>query len=442
YGVSKGNILIINPDKAKAAKIDVIENDINERNDDLAEGSTAVRTPPQQDYSLVPSERRITQEYVVKADDDYPYTDSMDDSLFVQVPDTVNMAVILPFMLQLPEQNKNAQLFTEFYKGLMIAVDNFSSNTSGHHINLYAYDSAASNDTIASIMRRPEMARMSVIIGPDNEAQLKYISDYMTPGSVLFNVFNVRSSLWENNPSVMQANIPHSPMLEKAVSEFLNMYEEYTPVFIARIDGEADKDPFTSLLRQNLDNRGIAYEEIAFKNLLGAKDLEKLVPDSNYVFVPISGTRSEFAKFSEAIRKFGESRVTSSTRVFGYPDWITFRGEYFTRLCELEATIYTRFYYNENDPASVAFNNLYKETYGSDMLDAAPVQGVLGYDTGMYLLGLIKDYGTDFMSHLSPFTGLQSALDFTKNGNSGDVNNALLIVTFAPDGKIFKTTVE
>ena len=442
YGISNGNVLILNPEKAKAAQIKG-SNDNDADDDELADASTDMRTPPQQDYSLIPSERRISQMYVTKVEDnDGEYGDEVDptDGFALEAVDTVNMAVILPFMLDHIEQNKTAQLFTEFYKGLMLAVNKLETKHTGHHVNLYAFDSAASVDTIAAIMRRPEMRDMSVIIGPDNEAQLKYIADAMNPGTVLFNVFNVRSTLWESNPQVIQANIPHSPMLEKAVNEFFNMYGDYTPVFIARIDGEADKDPFTSMLKQKLDARGIAYEDIAFKNLLSTRDLEKLATDSNYVFVPISGSRSEFAKFSEAIRKFGESRVSSSTRVFGYPDWITFRGEYLTRLCELEATIYTRFYYDVKEPESRDFNELFKETYGCEMLDAAPVQGVLGYDTGIYLLGLLKDHGADFKSYLSPFNGLQSALDFS--GDAKNVNNALIIVTFTNGGNVIKTTLE
>ena len=60
----------------------------------------------------------------------------------------------------------------------------------------------------------------------------------------------------------------------------------------------------------------------------------------------------------------------------------------------------------------------------------------------MYLLGLLKDYGSEFMAHLSPFTGLQSSLDFSGDGSGGRANNALIIVTFANGGNIIKTTLE
>lgn len=429
YGVSNGQVLTINP----AATVE------NEEDSQL-------KTPI--DYSLDKSERRVSATKLVPVNDpveeNEPILPAYEDNeiTLTQDVDTVSMAVILPFMLHEGQQNKVAQLFAEFYKGLMLAVDSLDIVPASHHVQIYVYDSASSVDTITSIMRRPELRDVSLIIGPDNESHLQLIAESMSPTTTLYNTFNVRSELWHQNRHVVQANIPHAPMLEKAVNEFVTIYNRYTPVFIARIDGAADKDTFTSLLKQTLDKDGREYKEVTFRNLLSHSDLESLEMDSSYVFVPVSGSRAEFAKFSEAVRKFGEMRTSSSTRVWGYPDWITFRGEYFTRLCELEATIYTRFYYDDKESESQDFDALYKRTYGTGLMDAAPVQGVLGFDTGMYLLGLLKDYGKDFAMHLTPYIGLQNVLNFSTADNHGAVNDALMIVTFSPDGKTLKSTIE
>ena len=94
------------------------------------------------------------------------------------------------------------------------------------------------------------------------------------------------------------------------------------------------------------------------------------------------------------------------------------------------------------NPETVAVNELFKQVYGTEMLDAAPVQGLLGFDTGMYLISALKDYGKEFADHLGPYTGLQSVMNFEQKPGEGEVNNALLIVTFGPGGNVIKTTLE
>jgi len=428
YGVKAGDVLVVKAPGTTARDAET------EYGTPVAEPVSAVTAYDDDKYSLIPGERRISSEIVAMAgtpvDDDVKVYD-----------DTVNMAVILPFMLNGDDPGKNARLFIEFYKGFLLAADSLKSMP-GNHVNIYAYDSAASADSIAAIMRRPEMAGMDFIIGPDNEAHLQQIADGMMSSTRLYTTFNVRSDLYTSDARVVQANIPHSPMLGKAVDAFVDMYASYTPVFLSRIDGAADKDAFTSLLKQRLAADTVGYCEITFRNLLSHRDLDTLDVGRDYVFVPVSGSRAEFAKISEAITRFGNSRPDRSTRLFGYPDWITFRGEYLNRLCELEATIYTRFFADMNDTVTKSLCGKFADTYGTEMLDAAPVQGILGFDTGMYLLSKFKEYGRGFADHHGSYNGLQSAMNFIRRPGCGEVNDALLIVTFAPDGQTIRTVIE
>lgn len=426
YGVKGGDVLIIKPGVNGVVTADVGTDTTTLGSDDV-------------DYSLVRSEERITAQYVT------PLFNDEAEELDVAT-DTLSMAVMLPFMLSDADASKNSSLFIEFYKGLLLAVDSLRVMP-GNHINLYAYDTAASTDTIVAIMNRPEMRHMDVIIGPDNDAHLQLIAGLMSPETYLYNVFNVRSNLYATNSRVMQANIPHSSMLNKAVDAFSEMFATHTPVFVARIDGAADKDAFTSLLKQRLDKDSIAYRDVTFRNLLSHRDLDMLSRDLDYVFVPVSGARAEFAKISEAIRRFGESRPDRSTKVFGYPDWIIFRGEYLTRLRELEATIYTRFYADMTDYETMQIVEKFKQKYGSEMLDAAPVQGLLGFDTGKYLIELLKIYGREFGTNAGSYSGVQSVMNYVGRDTDGAdgggaYNDALIIVTFAPDSTVLKTIVE
>lgn len=77
------------------------------------------------------------------------------------------------------------------------------------------------------------------------------------------------------------------------------------------------------------------------------------------------------------------------------------------------------------------------------MVEAVPTQGILGYDTGMYIIrGLREKAATGVFP--ADFSGLQSELRLVRaNGpESGDqgglYNEALLLIHFLPGGSVEK----
>lgn len=420
FGVKAGEMLVTSasvPEKAVAQKPAT----------EAPAADTQIPAPVL-DYSLVPGENAISQQ---------TWTPVAEPA----ANDTAHMAVILPFMLADEEVNKTAQLFTEFYKGLLLAADSLSTMP-GRHIAIHAYDSEGSTDAVTAIMQRPEMASMDIIIGPDNETQLEAIAKAMGPETWLYTAFNMRNALNTTNPHVIQPNTPHNVMYDKAATSFLEYYKDYTPVFLSRIDGAADKDSFLALLRQRYSTQGVQPIDVTYKNLLSLSDLEGVPAESNIVFVPVSGSRSEFAKITDAIRAYGQGHPETSTRLFGYPEWITFRGDYYNRLCDLGAMIYTRFYAAPGDSETTAIENRFKGEWDSSMLDAAPVQGILGWDTGMYLLPALRRPAAEMAAALSESsTGVQNPYSIKAQKGQGPANSAIMFVMFGP-GTPIKTVIE
>lgn len=375
-------------------------------------------------YSLIPSENRLN--------------DRLETTYVPAEP--LNIAIILPFMLGEDEQSKTAQLFTEFYKGFLLAADSLST-PDNRQINIYAYDSAASADTIREIIRRPEFTTMNLIIAPDNEEHLRIIADGAHSDTYILNVFNARNELQNSYRNMIQTNIPHTAMYDKAIDGIRARYPDHTPVFLARIDGSADKDAFISRLKTRLDADSCEYLDITYRNLLSDKDLEQLPEGRDYIFIPVSGVRAEFAKITGSLKRLRERPEARSVVLFGYPEWITFRGDYYNRLGELNATIYTRFYANAGDHATEDFSKKYRLTYGTDMLDAVPNQGMLGFDTGMFAISALRDNGGDFHSSALSRQGLQNDYELSDENIPGLVNNSLLFVTFDDGGFISKVNL-
>lgn len=349
------------------------------------------------------------------------------------------VAVLLPFMLNEEQQSRATQLYTEFFRGMLMGADTLRNNYS-NPVELKFYDTEGSLETVKSILAKPELSDVNLIIAPDNAEQLEAIADYVDPDTWILNVFAVRNDLQSNHPNVIQANIPHTRMYDDAIGWFMEHYAGRTPVFISRNGGAADKNTFVLALQARLDEAGQNYRELKYDSALSAVDLEGIsAEDDRPVFVPVSGSKAEFATYISAIKELRSNALDrDSVSLFGYPEWVTFRGETFDDLCDMGATIYSRFLVNENDYSANDLKRRYKELYGSEMFAAVPTQGLLGYDVAQYAIAAMRAL-VDGQEILTRFTGVQNSLDLRRDNpgeDAGLVNDNLFILTFSPGGII------
>lgn len=351
----------------------------------------------------------------------------------------IHIAVILPFMLDGDAPGRQTQLYTEFYKGFLLAADTL--NLPGRApIRIHTYDSASNIDSVKAVMARPEMADMKLIISPDNAAQLAAIAEAAPQGAYVLNLFAVKDESYLKDPGMIQTNIPHDEMYERAIQGFIDRYDGFTPVIISRMDGKQDKAEFITELKSALSRRGIAYRTISYEAALGENDLEGFDPSAGpWVFVPVSGNRDEFTRFTAALKTFkGRAENPSAVQLFGYPEWSVFRGSQLSDLYDLQTSIYTRYAPVDKDPEAATLNKLFRTTYGGGLIEKQmPVLGILGYDTGkMVIEGLRTMAGQG--GELPPYSGIQSGVALARAGDGGYFNNALFIVTYNPERTIDK----
>ena len=126
---------------------------------------------------------------------------------------------------------------------------------------------------------------------------------------------------------------------------------------------------------------------------------------------------------------------------------MTFRGESFDEICGLEATIYSRFMANDSDFDTRRLKEQYKDTYGTEMFEAVPAQGILGYDIATFIVnGLREKEETGVFP--PEFDGVQSYWRLGWSGitnndatgepsaNGGLVNEALYFINYRPGGAV------
>lgn len=346
----------------------------------------------------------------------------------------ISVAVMLPFMLKEENPSKSAMRYTEFYKGFLIAVDSLRNN--GTPIHVTAYDTEGSVLNIKEALTDSAFRRHNAIIAPDNASQLAILAEYGRNNNVkVFNTFLVKDDSYLTNPAMMQCNLPSALMYRKAADALMERLSLSTPVFVSIKGVAGDKADFVETLKESLSARGKTYMEVEVDGRLDVADLRALPTDGNYTFIPTSARQADLNKLMPGIIEWRDQAVTPIVRMFGYPEWTTFRGETLENMHNLNTTVYSRFYTDEEAPRTTDIDARYKKWYGGHMENAIPRQGLLGFDTGMFIIPyLANDNGT--------YDGVQNGYFFTtpKDG-AGSYNEALYFVNFRPGNVIDKSRI-
>ena len=250
------------------------------------------------------------------------------------------------------------------------------------------------------------------------------------------NAFLVRDDSHLTNPAVMQGNLPSQIMYRKVTDALLERLAYATPVFLTMSGEKGDKADFVAELRKSLAAKGQTIMDIEVDGRLLASQLQALPADGNYMFIPESSRQADLNKLMPGIIEWRDQAMTPTVRLFGYPEWTTFRGETLVNMHNLNTLVFSRFYTDEDSWATRAVDAKFRKWYGCRMENAVPRQGLMGYDMGMFVIPFIKDgvcHGYD---------GVQNGFFFTDSTEGAGVyNQALYFINFRPGTTTEKTRI-
>ncbi len=367
---------------------------------------------------------------------DSPIIQEMYDSVHVFRDDNnINVALLLPFMLNSRTQTKQARLYTEFYKGFLLAVDTIRKSNTSKRINVFAYDTQDSQAHVDSILNAPAMAEMDMIFTPDDDKQIAKIAQYGIEHKIaVINSFSLRNDIYNDYSTLFQVNTPQNYMQAKLFDFFDDTFRGYEVVFI-NMTSETEKE-MVGELKAHLSAKNINYTTIDISTSLQADSLNQvLMQGKRYVIIPTSGSRNILIKSLDAIKNVKIDRYDISLCMLGHPEWATYIAEFGEDFNRIDTYIYSRFFSRQDSQSVHNFDNTFHQWYGEYMIYAAPRFGLLGYDTGRYFLELFmhsKDYNNNFK-----YEGLQNSFDFDRISNwSGFINKSVYFIHFT----VFNTT--
>ena len=360
--------------------------------------------------------------------------DLYDNLVGKRLENEVNIAMVLPFQLHKSAPPKQAYLYTDYYKGFLLALDSVSHITD-KRINLKVYDTQHNLNITDSILALPELKMMNMIIAPSEPQQLARINAFGKANGVpVMNCFTTKNEDYLDNPYVYQVNTPTNEMMHNVMRWFDEKFTDYNVIFLVA-GGDNDKEMFEHM-RKHITGKKYPTATINVNGDVSFNTISnQMNPGSKYVFIPSSGDKNLVQKYIKALKQAKNERFDCELSLIAYPECVLYLKDYQTDLQDVDTYMFTRFF-NAKGFRTRDLETAYKTNFGGEPLQAVPHMAIYGYDTGMYLL---KSLGADgIIDNETPlYKGIQTSFKWERGDNwCGYTNQAIEIVHFSTDHQI------
>ena len=400
---------------------------------DLMDANPEMNTPGYElkkgSYIIIPSKAQGTQETKPQP---------------VEMPVAVNRQTTTPrtggtirlgVMLPLHDVNGDGRRMVEYYRGILMACD--SLKKVGISVDVHAWNTP-DNEDIAPVLQDKAAQECDLIIGPLYSKQMAKLSQFVTENDICLVIpFSINAPELLTNRNIFQIYQEPDNFNVLVISQFMQRFSGYHPVFIDCNDSISTKGPFTSGLRRQLEARGITYgitnlksSETAFANAFSKKQRNIVIlntgrsPELNVAVAKLNGLTA--------------SQSDVKITLFGYTDWMMYTQHQLDNFYKYDVYIPAAFHYNPLSSKTQRVQLKYRWNFHQDMMDALPRFAITGFDHALFFLQGFHRYGKDFTG--SPaglgYEPVQTPLKFERIGNGGLRNRSLLFVHYLPEHRM------
>jgi LysM repeat protein len=373
------------------------------------------------------TEKELEQTYANKMDDVYNTVHKIDTD------DELNIGIILPFQLQKSNPPRQAMLYTDFYKGFLVAVDSIGSKVN-KKVNINVYDTQHNLNVTDSLLALDELKKLDIAIAPSEPKQLERINRFgQQNGVTVINCFSTRNEDYAENPRVIQMNTPTVYMITLVNEWLAKNFKDYTIVYLDDKNSE-DKEIFANI-KEFVQKNHFRTKTISVNDKLEFSRLShEMDPGMNYLFIPSSGNKDLVNKYIGALVTAKSQRFDCEMALLGYPEYVSFLNDFKSSFQTVDTYIFSRFF--KNDSRSQRVEQKFNQMFGDKMLNTTPSMGILGFDMGMYLLQSLNE-SPEIKESTPAYKGVQMTFDLMRQSNwSGLTNKGIKMLHF--DGASMK----
>ena len=348
---------------------------------------------------------------------------------------SIKVAVILPFSKAEEKVSAESQKMINLYQGFLLAVDSLKQR--GCNVEVFAYDEVSPASPVTTILQKPEMKNMQLIVGPIRQWNVKSVADFAHQNGIAHVVpLSNDLSLVNEHPTTFQVNSNNSLMYNQVYNRFYLIHKDHNIIFV-NMNDKGDNMPYITDFKKDLDAKGLKYSNASIADLATIRDVLK--KGMNNTIIPSSGSTTAFENLCKKLDGL-ELTTEYTIQLFGFPEWQTLQGKNDKYLGKYQCQFFTSFYSNGSSSRIQQFNGRFRRWFNQDQYNSFPKYGELGYDIGAYFIKGLNDFGSAFYENLHNYSYISMEFPMMfekKNSWSGYQNRSMMIVTHRTDGSVF-----
>lgn len=345
-------------------------------------------------------------------------------------PEVINdfhIALLLPFSLHkdiLPssKEYKVIESVSDYYQGVLLALEQLKKE--GIIATLHVYDTRMDSLTTVSILRKPELASMDLIIGPLDHpsfaAASSFAKSYEIPAVAPFAMFDAKSV---HNPLSYYC----SPSLEaygSCVATYLIKQKNLGPVLYFSDGSSTDK----SFKKGFNAVQGASKIKLIERKIVSGMEPNGLLKKSdslvNYVLIPSDAEKM----VNMTLRSFKVAEEEAyPLQVIGLDTWLNFRDPEMGHWAKMNAIVATAYFEADSTTDYAQFFSAFKSMHNIPPGDYA----LKGYDQMLHFGNALFTFGKAFPANLfeTEFDGV--GMDFYwKNTGKAIQNQAVRLLQY------------
>lgn len=333
-------------------------------------------------------------------------------------PDTLNIAFLLPFML---DQKADIQdnRFVEFYAGALVAIQ--KAKKQGINFNIYTFDVEKSDIKLMEILQNEVFKKIDLIVGPAYSNQVSIIGDYARINKIKTLIpFTSKIYDLETNPYIYQFN-PGSDIELSKLQEIIKSKTKNSNILFADIPyvNSSNDDGFvlSGQLKDFMRNNHFSFQTVLFDQDY-LQNLQKAInPSIENILIFNTSKLSSLNTFIKNITAISDSL---NLTVYEPYSWRS------SKIKRPKSFYLSAF---KNDFPSAAYENYTKDfdqLFDWEPSSESPRYDLLGYDLLNYFIQyVLKKDSTQPASYIL-HDGIQSDLRFERSSARGGFINKTL----------------